>query len=326
MAVTTPSSIKRRRGRAPAQLLVSALLAAGAVAFLPPSIPQLQRYHPPSSSSASVVRPPPQVCMCAGFGIDDGASHAAPMHDFSGSHDSTRNFDRWTPCIISFLRTQGPSATRRSHGHGHGRLGLWRGWGMGGSGGNNATAAGGEEEEEDDEMAAVAAAAAAAAMTPEELEMERLAASLLPEIVEDGEEGAGEDAGGGSKPLAVLTERALQQLDDNSSFDGFDGFRGRKVSYSSQPKARSNLVFEIWRSVSAFRLDAHKAGPSIVRRVCGRACAYPKHTGLKQQAADPRGHRHSVQGPAPVQREPAGAGRHQRAGACVNIYRERRLS
>lgn len=194
---------------------------------------------------------------------------------------------------------------------------------MGGSGGNNATAAGGGEEE-DDEMAAVTAAA----MTPEEVEMERLAASLLPEIVEDGEEAGRGSVGGGSKPPAVLTERALQQLDDNSSFDGFDGFRGRKVSYSSQPKARSNLVFEIWRSVSAFRLrrsQARQDHQSSVECVFMRALN-PKHTGFNQQAADPGGHRHSVQGPASVQREPAGAGRHQRAGACVNTDRKTYMS
>ena len=134
-----------------------------------------------------------------------------------------------------------------------------------GSGGNNATAAASLDAGGDE-----GAAGAGEGLGTDEMEIERLKASLLPEIVEDGEEaGAGATAaaaaaagaaaaaamapadGSGSgkaAPVAVLTERALQQLDDSSFFDGFEGFRGRKVSYSSQPKARSNVVFEIWRA------------------------------------------------------------------------------
>jgi len=59
--------------------------------------------------------------------------------------------------------------------------------------------------------------------------------------------GSSSSSSSSSKPAQLMTEKALAQLDDSSSFDGFEGFRGRRVSYSSQPKARHNIVFEIWR-------------------------------------------------------------------------------
>lgn len=56
-----------------------------------------------------------------------------------------------------------------------------------------------------------------------------------------------EDNDDSSKSPPIIREvnsktAALSQFDDSSSFDGFEGFRGRRVSYSSQPKARYHHI------------------------------------------------------------------------------------
>ncbi len=160
------------------------------------------------------------------------------------------------------------------------RLYLWKGWGLGG---NNATASSGQQqqssdeeddEEDDDEGDSVSLLGEAGAdedaiiiegVDDEESDdeeevddvgqaVEALMKAAVASMTGEDElpPAVGAAAPGAAVPTSskpMLTEKATQQQlqDDSSSFDGFEGFRGKRVSYSSQPKARHNIVFEIWR-------------------------------------------------------------------------------
>ncbi len=116
---------------------------------------------------------------------------------------------------------------------------------------NSAAAA--STSEPDDEVALPSSSAApssSSSFSSSSFSMNQPLAATTTTLKSGGSSGSSSSSSSSSssgKPVQMMTEKGMAQLDDSSSFDGFEGFHGRRVSYSSQPKARHNIVFEIWR-------------------------------------------------------------------------------